>query len=196
MLNPIADDALDALFREGRTFNAWTDEPVTDVTLQALYDLLRWAPTSFNSCPARFRFLVSSGAKERLKPHLSESNVDKTMAAPVTTIIAYDIAFHQQLPKLAPHIGVAGWEARSDEQRTATARMNGTLQGGYLILAARSLGLDCGPMAGFSNAGVDEEFFAGTTLRSNFLCNLGYGNPAKLRPRAARLDFNEACEII
>ena len=196
MLSPISDDALDVLFRDARTFNAWTDDPVTDVTLQALYDLLRWAPTSFNCCPARFRFLTSPGAKERLKPHLSDSNVDKTMAAPVTAIVAYDIAFYSQLPKLAPHIDVAGWEARSDEQRTGTARMNGTLQGGYFILAARALGLDCGPMAGFSNAGVDEEFFAGTTLRSNFLCNLGYGDPAGLRPRAARLDFDEACEII
>lgn len=196
MLMPISDDALDVLFRDARTFNGWTDEPVGEVTLQALYDLLRWGPTSFNSCPARFRFLTTPEAKARLKPLLSESNVDKTMAAPVTAIVAYDVAFHRQLPKLAPHMDMAAWEARSEEQRTGPAKMNGTLQGGYFILAARSLGLDCGPMAGFNNAGVDEEFFAGTALKSNFLCNLGYGDPAGLRPRAARLDFDEACEII
>jgi len=162
----------------------------------AIYDLMRWAPTSANVSPARIVFVVSKGAKERLRPHLDDYNVGKTMSAPATAILGYDLDFLRFLPKLNPRISDGETEFADPTYREATAFRSGSLQGGYFILAARALGLDCGPMSGFNNEGVDREFFAGTKVKSNFLCNLGYGDPAKLHERASRLSFDEACKIV
>src|SRR6058998_1867661 len=207
----IDETALDTLFREARTYSTWQPRPVTDQTLGDLYDLLKWAPTSANSAPARFAFLRTREAKERLRPALAPLNVQKTMTAPVTVIVAYDMKFYQQLPKLFPHNPgmVKLFEANPDLVET-TAKRNSTLQGAYLIMAARALGLDCGPMSGFDNAKIDKEFFgAGKEcvgceqeffpegqVRSNFLCNLGYGDHSKLLPRGPRFDFGEVCTLL
>jgi len=193
------DEALDILFRQARTHNVWLDKPVSDDTLRQVYDLMRWGPTSANCQPARILFLRTAEAKQRLRPALSENNVDKTMKAPVTAVIAYDVSFYESLPRLFPNnLDARGWFANSPKLAEATAFRNGTLQGGYFILAARSLGLDCGPMSGFDNAKVDAEFFADTNgrVKSNFLCNLGYGDATKLFPRNPRLDFDEACKLL
>jgi 3-hydroxypropanoate dehydrogenase len=184
----ISDAALDTVFRKARTLRKWQDKPVSEALLMALYDLLRWGPTEGNITPARFHFVVSKAAKARLEPLLDEGNRKQTMAAPATAIIGYDLEFARTLPKLAPQ--ATGLAARFMAMRSAA------LQGGYLIVAARSLGLDCGPMSGFNNAGVDQEFFAGAAIKSYFLCNLGYGDREGIRPRAARLDFDEACKIL
>ena len=207
----IADIALDTLFREARTHTKWQSRPVTDQTLRDLYELLKWAPTSANAAPARFVFLRSPEAKARLRPALAPLNVEKTMTAPVTVIIAYDLKFYEQLPKLFPHSpGVARLFEGNAELSDATAKRNSSLQGAYLIIAARALGLDCGPMSGFDQAKVDEEFFAAGKpcfgcdqeffpeghVKSNFLCNLGYGESSALHPRLPRLPFNEACSIL
>ncbi len=167
------DSCLDQLFREARTHNAWQDRDVPDDLLHQIVDLLKLGPTSANCSPARFVFVKSREAKERLKPHLSEGNRDKTMKAPVCTIIGYDLDFYLHLPKLFPHTDAKSWFEGNAAKIAETAFRNGTLQGAYLIMAARALGLDCGPMSGFDNAGVDREFFAGTNVKSNFLCNLG-----------------------
>jgi 3-hydroxypropanoate dehydrogenase len=191
------DPALDLLFREARTVSAWLDRPVTDAQLRALYDLAKWPPTSANSNPARFWFLRTPEAKERLRPALSRSNVDKVMTAPVTVIVAYDLAFTDKMDKLSPHsTSMRDLFLSAPDFALTTAKRNSTLQGGYLILAARALGLDCGPLSGFNNDKVDAEFFASTTLRSNFLCNLGYGDRTRVRPRAPRLEFEEACTVL
>jgi 3-hydroxypropanoate dehydrogenase len=205
-----SDEALDILFRRARTFSAWLDKPVPDDLLREVYDLMKWGPTSMNGCPARIVFLRTKESKERLRPALSPGNVQKTMAAPVTAIVANDMRFYDKLPKLVPHNPKAGslFES-SPELAQVTATRNATLQGAYLILAARAVGLDCGPMSGFDNAKVDQEFFgAGVEregmceeyspgrLQSNFLCNLGYGDPAALHPRLPRLDFDEACRLL
>lgn len=191
------DRALDLIFREARTHKGWQPKPVADETLRRLYDIMKWGPTSANCSPARILFLRSKEAKERLRPALSRSNTEQTMAAPVTALIAYDLTFYDLLPRLYPHDQTArSWFAGKDEVIRTTALRNGTLQGAYLIMAARALGLDCGPMSGFDNAKVDSEFFAGTSLRSNFLCNLGYGDPSKLEPRAPRLAFEETCQLL
>lgn len=195
--NSILDDrSLDTLFRTARTYNGWLDKEVSDVLLQAVYDLAKWGPTSANSCPARFVFVKSKAAKERLRPHLGAGNVDKTMAAPVTVIVGYDMKFYDQLPKLFPHTDARSWFAGRDEVIRQTAFRNGSLQGAYLMLAARSLGLDCGPMSGFDQDGVNREFFAGTDVKANFLCNIGYGDPSSVFPRSPRLGFDEACQIL
>ena len=192
----VNDEALDRIFRSARTHNVWQDRKVSPALLMALYDLMRMAPTSANSSPLRIVFVISPEAKARLKPFLSPGNVDKTMAAPVTAILAHDLKFAEQLPKLFPHKPDMK-DAFSDlKLAETTAFRNGTLQGGYFILAARALGLDCGPMSGFSNVGVDKEFFPDGTVKSNFLCNLGYGVPEALFPRSPRLSFDEACKII
>jgi 3-hydroxypropanoate dehydrogenase len=197
MNDTLPDLALDQIFREARTHNAWLDKPVTDEQLRRLYDLLKWGPTSANSSPARFVFLRSQQAKERLRPTLSPGNVDKTMAAPVTVIVAYDLSFYEKLPKLFPHKPQMGNMYASNAQLAEeTARRNSSLQGAYLIIAARSLGFDCGPMSGFDNAKVDEEFFGAGTVKSNFLCNLGYGDPSVLLPRLPRLEFDEVCTVL
>jgi 3-hydroxypropanoate dehydrogenase len=172
-------------------------KPVTDETLRRLYDLMKWGPTSANCSPARILFLRSPEAKERLLPALGGGNRDKTMAAPVTAILGYDLDFYERLPRLFPHDQTArSWFAGKPEVIRATAFRNGTLQGAYMMIAARAVGLDCGPMSGFDNAKVDAEFFAGSSVMSNFLCNLGYGDPQGLFPRSPRLPFDEACTIL
>ena len=176
---PIDHSALDLLFREARTHSAWLDQPVDDATLRQLYDLVKWGPTTTNSTPARFVFVRSAAAKERLRPALSQGNLAKTMAAPVTVIIAHDLEFYEKLPFLAPHVDARNWFAGKPELIASAAFRNGSLQGGYLILAARALGLDCGPMSGFDNAMVDAEFFPDGRIKSNFLCNLGHGDATK-----------------
>jgi 3-hydroxypropanoate dehydrogenase len=211
MSQTLADAALDILFREARTYSGWQDRPVADQTLRELYDLLKWAPTSANAAPARFAFLRSQEAKERLRPALAPLNVKKTIAAPVTVIIAYDLRFYDQLPKLFPHNpGMKQLFESNPEMVEATAKRNSSLQGAYLIMAARALGLDCGPMSGFDPAKVDEEFFAAGKpcfgcdqeffpeghVKTNFICNLGYGDPGTLSPRLPRLPFNEACSLL
>ncbi|RKH15554.1 malonic semialdehyde reductase [Corallococcus sp. CA041A] len=189
-------DSLEQLFTEARTHSGWQDRPVTDETLRRIYELARMAPTAVNSQPVRLVFVRSREAKERLKPALSPGNVDKTMQAPVTVIVAYDTAFHEQMPKLFPARDMKSvFAAMPQEAREQSAFMNGTLQGGYVILAARALGLDCGPMGGFDKAKVDEAFLQGTGWKSNFLINLGYGDPAKLFPRNPRLSFEDACRL-
>lgn len=190
----LTDDALDQLFRTARTHNELGGE-VSDETLRQLYDLVKWAPTSANGSPARFVFVKSAQAKEKLRPALSEGNLAKTLAAPVTVIVGHDLEFHEKLPYLFPHADARSWFAGNDEAIRTTAFRNGSLQGAYLILAARALGLDTGPMSGFDNAKVDEAFFAGTRIKSNFLVNLGVGQPEKLFPRSPRLPFDEAARI-
>ena len=189
------DAALDQLFRTARTQNTFQDRPVEDSQLRALYDLLKWAPTSANASPARFVFVKSAEAKQKLAPALSEGNLAKTLAAPVTAIIGFDLDFHEKLPYLFPHTDAKAWFDGPREGRYEAAFRNGSLQGAYLILAARALGLDAGPMSGFDPAKVDEAFFAGTAIKSNFLVNLGYGDPSGIFPRLPRLSFDEAARI-
>jgi len=194
---PQADAAtLHQLFLDARTHNAWQSKEVPDSLLHQLVDTLKMGPTSANCSPARFVFVKSKEAKERLKPFLSEGNRDKTMQAPVCAIVGYDLEFYEQLPNLFPHTDAKSWFVGKPEKIKETAFRNGTLQGAYLILAARLFGLDCGPMSGFDNAGVDNAFFAGTSIRSNFLCNLGYGDPAGVMPRSPRLSFAEMTKIV
>ncbi len=195
MTQPLADSALDQLFRSARTHNAWQDVPVTDAQLHQVYELLKWGPTSANSCPARFVFVRSAEAKAKLAPALSEGNRAKTLAAPVTVIVATDYEFYEKLPQLFPHADARSWFAGNQPNIDVTAQRNGSLQGAYLILAARAAGLDAGPMSGFDNAVLDEAFFAGTPIKSNFLVNLGIGDTAALFPRSPRLSFDEACRI-
>ncbi|HZP09313.1 malonic semialdehyde reductase [Methyloceanibacter sp.] len=196
MSGEIARSCLAQLFLDARTHNVWRDEDVPDELLHEILDLAKLGPTSANSSPARFLFVKSREAKERLKPHLSAGNRDKTMKAPVCAIVGYDLTFHHHLPKLFPHTDARSWYEGNEAKIFDTAFRNGTLQGAYLILAARALGLDCGPMSGFDNAGVDREFFAGTSIRSNFLCNLGYGDKAALFPRSPRFSFDEMARIV
>jgi 3-hydroxypropanoate dehydrogenase len=208
MLN---DEGLDLLFRKARTHNRWLDKPVTDETLRQLYDLMKWGPTSSNSCPARIVFVRTPDGKARLKPALAPANVEKVMTAPVTAIVAYDLQFYGKLPKLFPHNpAMRDRFAAAPELVEVTARRNSSLQGAYLIMAARAVGLDCGPLSGFDNAKVDEaffgtaracddceqEFFPEGHVKSNFLCNLGYGDSSKLFPRLPRLGFEEACTLV
>jgi 3-hydroxypropanoate dehydrogenase len=211
MGTPLNETCFDALFVKARTYSYFLDRAVTDETLRRLYDLLKWGPTSVNGCPGRFVFVRTPESKSRLLPALSPGNVEKTKSAPVTVIVGHDTRFYNRLDKLWPHGGeirtrFAACPATTEE----TAFRNGTLQGAYLILAARALGLDCGPMSGFDNAAVDREFFGAaadpastdqeffveSTVKSNFLCNLGYGDPSRLHPRNPRLDFEEACTLI
>ena len=196
MSHAVNDEALDILFRTARTQNKWHDKPVSNAMLMAVYDLARMGPTSANVSPARFVFVVSKEAKERLRPLLLPSNVEKVMTSPATAIIGYDLEFAQHIPRLFPHNpGAKDW-FREPKLVETTAFRNGTLQGAYFIMAARALGLDCGPMSGFDNAGVDKEFFAGTQIKSNFLCALGHGDPSGVFARSPRFSFDEACKII
>ena len=191
------DEALDVVFRKARTFSYWLDRGVTVETLQELYELMKWGPTSANSSPARIVFVRTPEAKQRLAPALAPLNLEKTMSAPVTAIVAYDLQFYEKLPALFPNApGMKDMFVKSAEMAEATAKRNGSLQGAYLMVAARAVGLDCGPMSGFDNAKLDAEFFPGTHVRSNFLCNLGYGDAAKLHPRNPRLAFEEACTVL
>ncbi len=189
--------ALAQIFTAARTHNAWQPKPVSDELLHQLYELLKWGPTSANCSPARFIFLKSGDARARLEPALDAGNREKTMAAPVTVIVATDFAFYEHLGRLFPHAPDArSWFAGKPAAIESGGFRNGTLQGAYLLIAARALGLDCGPMSGFNNAKVDAEFFAGTEVRSNFLINLGYGDSDALFPRSPRLDFDEACQLL
>ena len=193
----LSETALDQLFREARTFNAFLDKPVSDALLHQVYDLAKFGPTSANSSPARIVFVKSKEAKARLEPFLSEGNRAKTMAAPVTAIVATDHQFYEKLPQLFPHADARSWFVGNQPLIDTTAFRNGTLQGAYLIMAARAVGLDCGPMSGFDNAGVDKAFFGDTpNVKSNFLINIGYGDASRdLFPRSPRLSFDEACRI-
>jgi 3-hydroxypropanoate dehydrogenase len=194
----VADAALDTIFRNGRTLRKWQDRPVSPALLMAIYDLARLGPTETNITPARFHFVVSRAAKARLEPLLDQGNRAQTMGAPATAIIAYDLDFARTLPKLAPRAAESLSKSLAENPGKAElmATRSAGLQGGYFMVAARSLGLDCGPMSGFDREGVDKEFFAGTQIKSYFLCNLGYGDREGLRPRAARLSFDEACKIL
>jgi 3-hydroxypropanoate dehydrogenase len=196
MANRIEEAALRQLFLEARTYNRFRDEPVPDALLRDAWNIARLGPTSANSMPARIVFVRSQAAKNRLEPALSEGNRAKTMKAPVTAIIAYDLEFYEKLPTLFPHEDVRSWFVGKQQAIEITAFRNGTLQGAYFIIVARAVGLDCGPMSGFDNAKIDEEFFKGTPWRANFLCNLGFGDGSDLRLRHPRLDFDEACKIV
>lgn len=188
--------ALDTIFLKARTHNVWTDKDVPDSLLKELHDTLKFGPTSANCCPARFVFVKSKEAKERLKPHLDKGNQEKTMQAPVTVLIANDLKFYEKLPKLFPHTDAKSWFEGNEAKIKDTAFRNGTLQGAYLIIAARALGLDCGPMSGFDAAGLKKEFFAGTSYEPNFICSLGYGDISKVHPRSPRFEFSETSTIV
>ncbi|MEJ1967921.1 MAG: malonic semialdehyde reductase [Rhizomicrobium sp.] len=192
----VNDEALDTIFRAARTQNKWQDKPVSFALLMAVYDLMRLGPTSANCSPARFLFLTTAEAKARLAQHASRANAPKILSAPVTAIIGYDLDFAQQLPRLFPHDPTAKTWFADPAVEQATAFRNGTLQGAYFIVAARALGLDCGPMSGFDNAKVDAEFFAGSRVKSNFICSVGHGDPSGIFPRNPRLSFDEACKIL
>ena len=193
---PLDNNSLDILFRTARTHNGWLDKPVSDQLLRDVYDLMKWAPTSANSSPARIIFVKSDAAKQRLLSALIPGNIDKTLTAPATAIIAQDHEFYEKLPQLFPHADARSWFAGNQPLIDTTAFRNATLQGAYLIMAARALGLDAGPMSGFDNAKVDQEFFSGTQIKSNFLINLGFGDESKLFPRSPRLTFEEAAQIL
>src|SRR5438552_12915906 len=206
----VSDDVLDLVFRKARTYNTWLPKPVPEELLRQLYDTLKWGPTSANISPARFLFIRSTAAKERLRPSLAPGNVEKTMAAPVTVSIAYDLKFYDKVTRLFPHYpAMRDMFVKNPQLIQETALRNSTLQGAYFIIAARALRLDCGPMSGFDNAKVDEEFFGPGveregmceeyipgTVKSDFLCNIGYGDPASVRPRAPRLEFAEVCHLL
>jgi 3-hydroxypropanoate dehydrogenase len=194
--NVSSKEMLDLIFLNARTHSYWLPKPVPDELLRQAYDLAKIGPTSANMCPMRLLFIKSKEAKERLRPTLSAGNVDKTMAAPVTAIIAYDLEFYEFLPKLFPQADAKSWFAGQPELIQASAFRNGSLQGAYFMLACRALGLDLGPMSGFDNAKVDAEFFAKSSYKSNFLCNIGYGDGSKLHPRNPRLEFSEVAKII
>ncbi len=192
----VKKEMLDLLFLKARTHHAWLNRPVSDELLKQAYALARMGPTSSNNNPMRLAFVKSKEAKDRLKPCLSPGNIDQTMSAPVTAIIAYDMEFYEQLSRLFPHADAKSWYVGKPELIFSTAFRNGTLQGAYYMLACRALGLDIGPMSGFDNEMVDKEFFVGTTYKSNFLCNIGYGDPSKLRARGPRFDFDEIAKIL
>ena len=192
MLN---DAALHTLFLDARTQNGWRDKPVTDEQLQQIYDLMKWGPTSANCSPARLVFVKSPQAKEKLLACMNEGNIEKTCSAPVTAIIGMDMEFYEQLPKLFPHADARSWFAGNQPAIESTAMRNSSLQGGYFIMAARALGLDCAPMSGFDAGKMNETFFKGTSVKANFVCSIGYGDTSKLHARGPRLSFDEACKI-
>ncbi len=196
MKKTLDTDDLKLIFQEARTFSAWLDKPVTDDQLRAIYNLMKFGPTSANCSPARIIFVKSPEAKERLRPALAPGNVEKTMKAPVTAIVGYDLEFYEKLPRLFPQVDARSWFAGNEPLIQETALRSSSLQGAYLIIAARSLGLDCGPMSGFDTEMVDAEFFPGGKIKSNFLCNMGHGDSSKLHPRNPRLEFEEACEVL
>jgi len=192
---PLSDRDLDTLFMEARSYNAWSERPVPETMLEKIWNIARMGPTSANCSPARIVFVTSQAAKEKLRPCLMDGNVDKTMQAPATAIIGQDMAFYEKLPELFPHTDARAWFAGNDALIEETAIRNSTLQGAYLMLAARALGLDCGPMSGFDKEMVNEAFFTGTTAKVNFMCNIGYGTDEDLFPRSPRLSFAQACRV-
>ena len=193
---PLNDEQLNLLFGQARSMNGWQDKEVSDDTVKSIYELTKMGPTSTNCCPARFKFIKSNEAKENLREALLPNNVPKVMTAPVIAIIGYDLDFADNMGKLFPHMDVAPMYKNNDEMNTSTAFRNSSLQGAYFMMVSRALGLDCGPMSGFNNQLVDEKFFAGTNIKSNFLCCIGYGDPSKIFMRLPRLDFDDVCEII
>lgn len=195
MSQTVSDEGLDLLFRKARTHNGWQDKPVSDVHIKAIYELLKWAPTSANCSPARFVFVRTNKAREILRGCLGEGNIAKTMSAPLTVIIGNDMRFYDHLPKLFPHADAKAWFEGNEALIEETAMRNGSLQGAYLMMAARALGFDCGPMSGFDKKKIDSAFFAGTNVKSNFLCNIGYGTDENLFERSPRFAFDEACTI-
>lgn len=194
-VDALDDDGLDLLFRQGRSHNGWLPRSVDQALLRQLWELVRYAPTAVNGMPARLVFVTSGEGKKRLEPCLSPGNVEKVMAAPVTAIIGYDTAFWEHLPTLFPHADVRTMFSEDQAIAELTAFRNSSLQGAWLMLAARALGLDCGPMSGFDGERLDQTFFAGTRIRANFLCNIGYGDPSRLYPRLPRLSFEQACSF-
>jgi len=190
------DAALDQLFRTARSQNGWVDKPVSDEQLEQMYDLLKWGPTSANSCPARFVFVKSDAAKQRLKPSLQEGNIEKSMTAPVVVIVGMDMEFYEEFTTLFPHADAKSWFEGKPEKIKESAFRDSSLQAAYMMLAARSLGLDCGPMSGFDNAILDAEFFPDGKVKSNFICGLGYGDESKVYPRLARLDYKRTCQLV
>lgn len=193
MLN---DQALDTLFRNARTHNGWIDRPVSDEQLQQIYELMKWGPTSANCSPARIVFVKTPNAKKKLLACMDAGNIAKTQSAPVTAIIGMDMEFYEKLPQLFPHTDARSWFAGNAQKIDTTALRNSSLQGGYFILAARALGLDCAPMSGFNSDAINAAFFAGTPVKANFVCCLGYGDTSKLHARGPRLTFDEACKIV
>ena len=195
-MSALDDSALDLIFREARTRNGWADTPIGDGDIRSIYELMKWGPTSVNSQPGRFVWIRSEAVKKRLEPHLSAGNRAKTMTAPATVIVAYDTEYHEHLPKLFPHAPTAKDWFADPVVRETNAFRNSSLQGAYLIVAARALGFDCGPMSGFDNAGLDGEFFAGTAIKSNFIIALGHGTDENLRPRNPRHAFEDVNTIL
>jgi 3-hydroxypropanoate dehydrogenase len=195
MKQPLSPEALAQLFSEARSYNRWQDKTVSDAQLHQLYELMKWGPTAANSCPARIVFVKSEEAKQRLEPCLAEGNVEKSMSAPVVAIIGMDMEFYEQLPRLFPHTDARSWFAGKPDKISENALRNSSLQAAYLMLAARSLGLDCGPMSGFDYPALEAEFFPGGQVKANFICAIGYGSEEKLHPRGPRLEFDEACRI-
>ena len=194
-MSPLPDSALDQLFRNARSQNGFVDKPVSDEQVHAIYELMKMGPTAANSCPVRLVFVKSFAAKEKLRPCLAKGNIDKSMSAPVVAIIAMDLGFYEKLPYLLPHVDARSWFVGDEQKIKESAFRDSTLQGAYLIMAARSLGLDCGPMVGFDAPMTDEVFFKGTRYKSNFLCTIGYGDPTKVFGRSPRLSFDEAARI-
>lgn len=195
MPSRLPDAALDQLFRTARSHNGFVDEPIDDDSMKSLYDLAKWGPTAANSCPLRIVFIRGNEAKERLRPVLAPGNVAKAMSAPVVALLGRDMTFHEHLPRLFPHADARSWFVGNQPLIEESARLSASLQAGYLILAARALGLDCGPMSGFKAEAADRAFFAGTAIKSFMLVALGRGNPGKLFPRSSRFDFADACRI-
>ena len=192
----LSESQLDLLFGQARSMNGWQDKDIDDSLIHKIYELTKMGPTSTNCCPARFKFIKSNESKEKLKEALLPNNVPKVMTAPVIAIIGYDLDFADNMGKLFPHMDVAPMYKNNDDMNTSTAFRNSSLQGAYFMMVSRALGLDCGPMSGFNNQLVDEKFFAGTNIKSNFLCCIGYGDPSKIFMRLPRLDFEDVCEII
>ena len=189
-------NSLDTIFRTARSQNGWLDREVSDEQIHEIYELMKFGPTAANNCPARITFLKSEDSKNRLKPHLDEGNIEKTMSAPVVAIIGYDTEFYEKLPYLFPHTDARSWFAGKPEKIVASGSMNATLQAAYFMIATRSMGLDCGPMGGFNNEGVDNEFFSDGKTKTLLICGIGYGDESKVFPRSPRLDFSEACQVI
>jgi len=192
----LSNSSLETLFTNARSQNGWLKKDITDEQIHQLYDLFKFCPTSTNSCPARFTFIRTKEAKERLKPYLDNGNIEKSMSAPAVVIISYDLQFYQKLPFLSSHNNAISWYQGKKQKIKSTAKLNATLQGGYFIIATRSVGLDCGPMIGFNKEKLNQEFFPNEKVKSIFICAIGYGDDTKVHPRAPRLDFEETCEIL
>lgn len=195
MSDPLSRPALDQLFCAARTHNAFSG-PIDDADLKAIFDVMKWGPTGANSCPVRFRFIRTAEAKEKLSATLQAGNVAKTMAAPVTALVGYDLEFYEHLARLFPHTDAKSWFVGNDQAIRHSAFMNAALQAGYFIVAARALGFDCGPMSGFDSEKADQAFFAGTRIKSFMLINLGHGDPARVYPRGPRFEFDEVCAVL